>query len=52
MRSSLYDNLRWFGHQPLDSKQSVERVKLYTAYRAQALMWGVFFVQVRIDRKG
>ncbi len=46
--------LRWFGHQPLESKQSVQRVNLYTPYRAQALAWGAFFVQyasiVRGDR--
>ena len=44
--------LRWYGHQPLESKQSVKCVKLYTGYRVQALVWGVFFVQVRIDCKG
>ncbi len=31
---------RWFGHQPLESKQSLKRVKLCTLYRAQALARG------------
>ena len=38
-------NLRWFGHKSLESKQSVWRINLYTAYRAQALAWGAFSVQ-------
>ncbi len=32
--------------------KGVQRVNLYTAYRAQALTWVAFVVQVRIDRKG
>ena len=43
--------LRWFGHLPLESIQSVQHVNLYAAYRAQAFAWGAFFVKVRIDRK-
>ena len=44
--------LRWFGHQPLESKQCVYCVDLHTAYRAQALAWGAFFVQLWIKCKG